>query len=49
MPYPRQELDIVEDTSIGAWFATSKPVPRAAMLANVFRFETKVARAAQAP
>ena len=38
MPYPRQELDIVEDTSIGAWFATSKPVPRAAMLANVFRF-----------
>ena len=38
MPYPRQELDIVEDTSIGAWFATSKPVARAAMLANVFRF-----------
>jgi uncharacterized RmlC-like cupin family protein len=38
MPYPRQELDIVEDTKIGAWFATSKPINRADMLANVFRF-----------
>ncbi len=38
MPYPRQELEIVEDKRIGAWFARSKPIDRAAMLANVFRF-----------
>ena len=38
MPYPRQELDIVEDKSIGAWFAGSKPIAREAMLKNVFRF-----------
>ena len=38
MPYPRQELDIEEDRQTGAWFATSKPIAREAMLANVFRF-----------
>ncbi len=38
MLYPRQETSIVHEDKIGAWFATSKPITREAMLANVFRF-----------
>jgi quercetin dioxygenase-like cupin family protein len=41
MPYPRKELDIVQDKTItehGAWFARSLPITREAMLKNVFRF-----------
>jgi mannose-6-phosphate isomerase-like protein (cupin superfamily) len=41
MPYPRKELQIEHDQSVsehGAWFATSMPITREAMLANVFRF-----------
>ncbi|MEQ1647941.1 MAG: hypothetical protein ABL898_05085 [Hyphomicrobiaceae bacterium] len=41
MPYPRKELEIIEDKSIGehgAWFARSLPITRETMLKNVFRF-----------
>lgn len=39
MPFPRQELDIVHDKTINAWFGRSKPIDREEMLSNVFRFD----------
>jgi mannose-6-phosphate isomerase-like protein (cupin superfamily) len=39
MPYERQELNIIHDKQVGAWFADSKPITREAMLKNVFRFD----------
>ena len=38
MPFPRQELDIVHDKAINAWFGRSKPISREEMLGNIFRF-----------
>lgn len=41
MPYPRKELEIIQDKTVsahGAWFAKSLPISREEMLKNVFRF-----------
>jgi quercetin dioxygenase-like cupin family protein len=38
MPFPRQELDIVHDKTINAWFGRSRPISREEMLGNIFRF-----------